>query len=139
MLREEKELVSVFLLQLLVAAVVTSLGAGQDQAALTEAAGCMLAHLQKMLLHYRGLFLQEAEGRRLLGELEGGSLAHMQDWLLSLAAAPHTATRHRAMQLILRHGSSLDCEAVLARREGGLPAFLSKVLSQSGLQDSKSR
>ena len=99
----------------------------------------MLAHLQKMLLHYRGLFLQEAEGRRLLGELEGGSLAHMQEWLQSLAAAPHTATRHRAMQLILRHGSSLDCEAVLARREGGLPAFLNKVLSQSGLQDSKSR
>ena len=132
----EKELVSVYLLQLLVAAV-TSLGVGQDQAALTEAAGSILAHLQKMLLHYRGLFLRVAESRRVPGELGGGSLAHLQEWLLSLAAASHTATRHRVF-FLLRHSSPLDCDAVLARREGGLPAFLSKVLSQPGLQEEPS-
>jgi hypothetical protein len=71
-LREEKELVSVFLLQLMVAAV-SSLGAGgQEQPALAEAAGMTLAHLQKILLHYRSLFLQEVEGRRVPGESGGG-------------------------------------------------------------------
>ena len=48
-------------------------------------------------MHYRILFLQEAEGRRVPGKLGGGTQAHLQEWLLSLAAAPHTATRHRAM------------------------------------------
>ena len=61
---------------------------------------------------------------------QDGTLAYLQEWLLSLAAAPHTATRHRAMELffLLRRSSPLDCEAVLARREGGVPGFLSKVL-----------
>ena len=51
-------------------------------------------------------------------------------------AAPHTVTRHRAMELffLLRRSSPLDCEAVLARGEGGLPGFLRKVLGQPGLE-----
>ena len=61
---------------------------------------------------------------------QDGTLAYLQEWLLSLAAAPHTATRHRPMELffLFIRSSPLDCEAVLARREGGVPGFLSKVL-----------
>ena len=73
-----------------------------------------------MLLHYRGLFLQEAKGRRVPVpvDLGGGSVSILQEWLLGLAAALHTATRQQAQG-----------EAVLCRREGSVLGFLRKVHS----------
>ena len=81
--------------------------------------------LVKMLLHYRDLFLQEAKGRRVPVpvDLGSGSVSILQEWLLGLAAALHTATRQQAQG-----------KAVLCRREGSVLGILRKVHSQSGLE-----
>ena len=100
-LREERELVSTHLLEL-VAGLLACVGLGEEggHQELGEESTLALSRLQRILLHHKTLFLQEAVGRRVPRELEGGTLLHLQLWLLQLASSPHTQRRHRAMELL---------------------------------------
>ena len=136
-LREQKDLVNVFLLEALVS-VLESLRfprRGLDE--VEQAALLSLKHMEKILLHYRGLFLTEADGRRTPLELKGGTLKHLQIHLLSLTRAPHTCLRQKAMELlfVLNRLSPLDWKNELKGHCGGNEAFLAQLLeNQPGLK-----
>ena len=136
-LREQKDLVNVFLLEALVS-VLESLRfprRGLDE--VEQAALLSLKHMEKILLHYRGLFLTEADGRRTPLELKGGTLKHLQIHLLSLTRAPHTCLRQKAMELlfVLNRLSPLDWKNELKGHYGGNEAFLAQLLeNQPGLK-----
>ena len=136
-LREHKDLVSVFLLEALVSVLASLQFAGQRTDEVEEAAFLSLKHMQRILVHHRSLFLVEAKDRRNPSELEGGSLKHLQLHLLSLSRMPHTCMRHKAMELlfVLHRYSPLDWKVGLEGHYGGGETFLRQLVeNQPGLQ-----
>lgn len=138
-LREEKELVSVFLLETLAAVMVCIRLTKNTEVVVAEAAAASLGHIQRILLKdsYRSLFLAESEGRRVPEEVGGGTMAHLQLWLLNTSSSPHTEVRRRAMELffLLKAAFPLDCSAAVGRHEGGVAAYLTRVVDQHAFQE----
>ena len=131
---------SIFLLDALVSVLSSLRFAGQGTEEVEEAAYRSLKHMQRILVHHRSLFLVEAKDRRKPLELEGGSLKHLQLYLLSLSTVPYTCLRHKAMELlfVLHRHSPLDWKTELDGQHGGGESFLRKLVeNQPGLQQAE--
>ena len=137
--REEKPLVSEFLLEAFASAMTCLKLSHSDSEHLgtLEAAMETNNHIKKILLHYHAMFAKDSSERRVPNEMKGGTIKDVQVWLFKMASATQTEVRHKAMETFfeLNKIARIPCQEIVTTNYSGIPQYLRSVESQPGLDN----